>query len=226
MSCVRMLFCYGRATRRPYTSIQSTRDDAGVLPPGASSVQPISSTLPRSGLSTHAPSTMVSMSIRRQRIPAIANSLWSSPRTGLPRSRSRTTCRCASLSVSRKVRNPVCLVRQRTFASPVRSTNASLLRSAIAQFAGHDPSQMYTGRPWAYRDDFSGRRLCRGRTAQQQCRVGHVLLGHRRDRGDFLPVFAEKQGRPIVLGRLRPCSSTSRNGAAGRSENPGNYGRF
>src|SRR5688500_7469088 len=77
-SMARVFVCvlrYGRATRRPYTSIQSTRDDAGVLPPGASSVQPISSTWLRSGFATHGPSTMVLMSIRRQRIPAIENSL-------------------------------------------------------------------------------------------------------------------------------------------------------
>src|SRR5262249_14294548 len=55
-----------RGTGLPYTSIQSTLEHARLLPPVNRSVQPISSTLLTSGFTSHSPSTILSMSSRRQ----------------------------------------------------------------------------------------------------------------------------------------------------------------
>src|SRR5262249_55219437 len=55
-----------RGTGLPYTSIQSTLEHARLLPPVIRSVQPISSTLLRSAFISHSPSTILSMSSRRQ----------------------------------------------------------------------------------------------------------------------------------------------------------------
>jgi hypothetical protein len=56
----------------PYTSIQSSRELAGVPPPARRSVTPIASTLETSGFSTGGPSTMRVMSRVRQVRSAIA----------------------------------------------------------------------------------------------------------------------------------------------------------
>src|SRR6266545_2640940 len=46
------------------------------------------------------------------------------------------------------------------------------------------------------------------RTVQRdlEFRIRHVLLRHRRDGGDVLPVLPEKQRRSIVLRSLGPCT--------------------